>query len=287
MGTKVGLVCDSTADFPAGMDRVLGLHILPVHIVMSGRDYLHGVGISNAEILKGLKRKKDIYTKPFYPAECADLYERMLKRYDHLVSFHLSTHMSKCYKSAVAALNLLRPEDARRVTILDTECVSISMGLMVKRAVMHMRRGTHPRRLEQKLADDRRRLFMNFTVESLFWLKKGGRVSALAAFVGKILNVKPVIVLDKARLVPFEKHRGKKQALKRITLLADEFRQMSGGDFELWLAYAANLDEVIHMREKLAVLFNCGADHIKLVEIGATILVHGGPGCVALAMAPG
>ena len=67
MSERIGLICDSTADFPAGLEKELGLHILPVHIMVDGQDYPHGETISNREVLQALKKRRDVDTKPFYP----------------------------------------------------------------------------------------------------------------------------------------------------------------------------------------------------------------------------
>jgi len=135
MVSRIGFVCDSTADFPPGVAERLGLNILPVHIVVDGRDHLHGVSISNAEVLDNLKQKRQVFTKPFLPAECADLYERLLARHERIVSFHLSNSLSGNYNSACNALRLLADQDAARIKVIDMGAVSVSLGLAVKKAV--------------------------------------------------------------------------------------------------------------------------------------------------------
>lgn len=286
MKKKIGFVCDSTADFPPGLTEKLGLHIIPVHIVVDGKDHLHGVSIDNAGVIAALKKKRDVYTRPFLPGECAALYDSLLETYERIVSFHLSTHLSGCYQSAVSALNLMFEEDADRISVLDTGSVSATLGLAVMKSVERLRAPGAVPSLQQCLAPYRDGAFMIFTVEDLQWLKRGGRVSAFAAFVGGMLNIKPIITLEDARLVPREKHRGKKHALKRMVELAEEnFRRMQG-NCHLWIAYAGNLSEVMLTREKLAARIDRSVEEIKLVEIGATIAVHAGPGSVAISMVP-
>ena len=286
MKEKIGFVCDSTADFPPGMVEKLGLHVLPVHINVDGRDHLDGLSITNTEVIRALKKKRKVYTQPFLPGECADLYERLLQQYERVVSFHLSTHLSANYRSAVNAENLLFEEDAERLSVIDMGSVSATLGLAIKHAVETLRREGIPRNLDESMSSYRSGAAMWFTVENLHWLKEGGRVSALAAFVGGMLNIKPIIHLDDARLVPIEKHRGKKTALKRLVEMAEEeFRRMQGR-CEIWIAHADNLKEVMFLREELAARLNRLVDDIRLVELGATIAVHAGPGCAAISMVP-
>ncbi len=130
MNDRIGLVCDSTADFPDGLAESLGLHILPVHIMVDSEDHLQGQSIDNRDVLAALKRRSDVHTKPFYPHECADFFEKLLDYYDRGVSFHRSTELSGNDNSAIAALNLMFEEDARRVKFMDLQGVSVSLGLV-------------------------------------------------------------------------------------------------------------------------------------------------------------
>ena len=138
-----------------------------------------------------MQRKKDVSTKPFYPFECADFYEKLLGKYDKIVSFHLSTELSGCYKSAV-----------------------------------------------------------------------------------------------NAKLVPIERHRGKKPALKRLVTMAVEKNRQYKGNCSIWLAYAGNKEEALITRDKLAARTGRKAEEMQLAEVGATISVHAGPGSVCIAMSP-
>ncbi len=286
MAERIGLICDSTADFPAGLEKELGLHILPVHIKVDGQDFLHGQTISNREVIEALKQKRDVYTEPFYPHECADVFENLLDRYDRLVSFHLSTELSGNYNSALAALNLMFEDEARRIKVMDLRGVSVSLGLVVKKAVELLRADPSLDTLEARLQPYLRDLFMGFTVEDLVWLKKGGRVSAFAAFVGGMLDIKPIIRLENAKLIPKDRLRGKKPALKRLVDMAENQYRRLDGNCDIWVAYADNLEEAMTTREHLANRLSQPANGIPLAEVGATISVHTGPGAVCIAMSP-
>jgi len=286
MTQRIGLICDSTADFPAGLEKELGLHILPVHIVVDGQDYLHGRNISNKDVVEALKQKRDVFTKPFYPHECADVFEDLLERYDKVVSFHLSTELSGNYNSAVAALNLMFEDEARRIKVMDLRGVSVSLGLVVKKAVELLKEDDNLDTLDARLQPYLRDLFMGFTVEDLAWLKKGGRVSAFAAFVGGMLDIKPIIRLENAKLIPKDRMRGKKPALKRLVDMAESQYRKLDGNCDIWVAYADNLEEAMATRDHLANRLAKQAKDIYLAEVGATISVHTGPGAVCIAMSP-
>ena len=286
MTTNIGFVCDSTADFPDGMVQALNLHILPVHIFVDGKDHLHGIDIDNRQVLQQLKKHREVYTKPFFPVECADFFEDLLDRYDQIVSFHLSTHLSGNFQSATNARPLMFQEDADRVTVLDLGSVSISLAMLVQKAVALMQSDKNPATLKTRMAPYVKSAFLGFTVENLIWLKQGGRVSAFAAFVGRMLDIKPIINLQGAKLIPTERHRGKKPALKRLVEMAEEQYQRFKGDCDIWLAHAECLEEVTFTREKIAVRLAIPPQEIQIIEIGATISVHAGPGSICLAMLP-
>ena len=286
MGNRIGFVCDSTADFPRGLEKDLGLHILPVHIMVDGQDHLHGRTISNKDVVKALEQKRDVFTKPFYPHECADFFEALLEKYDQVVSFHLSTELSGNYNSAIAALNLMFEDEARRIKVMDLRGVSVSLGLVVKKAVELLRTDADLNTLDARLQPYLRELFMGFTVEDLAWLKKGGRVSAFAAFVGGMLDIKPIIRLENAQLVPKDRMRGKKPALKRLVDMAESQYRKLDGNCDIWVAYAGNLNEAMVTRERLAERLAYRPEDIYLAEVGATISVHTGPGAVCIAMSP-
>ena len=283
---NIGVICDSTADFPRGVAEALDLHILPVHIVVENRNYLHGIGIDNTRVIDHLKHNRTVFTTPFYPHECADLFERLLGTYERIVSLHLSTHLSGCYKSALAALRILPADQEKRVTVIDLKSVSVSLGQAVQAAVLLLRSGCSPDALADRLTPFIRYNFLAFTVQKLKWLRKGGRVSALAAFVGSMLDVKPIIQLKDGRLIPVERQRGKKAARQRLLDMALKHCRLLKGRADIWVAYADNLSEALRFSEKLAGLTGRPEESIKLVEIGATISVHTGPRAIGVAVAP-
>lgn len=286
MAKPVGIVVDSGADFPIGMIEKYGIHILPVHIFVDGKDHLHGIDISNTEVLDSMKNGSEVHTAPFYPSECADFYERLLSRYEKVVSFHLSTHLSDNYRCAKSSLNLMDEKDAERVYIFDLKSVSVSLGMIVKKAIQLIKDNCELSKLESFLKPYMKDVRMWFTVGDLIWLKRGGRVSSFQAFFGGMLDIKPIIGLEDARLVPMEKHRGKKPAMKRLVEIAEEANHQFEGRCDFSAVYTDNYDEVMVTRERLAARIGRNIEDIDFVQVGATASVHTGPGSLGLAMVP-
>lgn len=177
-------------------------------------------------------------------------------------------------------------KDAARVHILDLKNVAVSLSLVVKKAAELLRNGTSPAALEKKLEPYKKNAFLSFTVDNLVWLKKGGRVNAFDAFVGNMLDFKPIIELKEGRLVPVDRHRGKKPALKRLVSMTGEAYKQLDGKCDILMGYAGNLEEVMVTREKLAAAIGKPADSIPMAEAGATISVHTGPGSAFVSLVP-
>jgi len=285
MSEKIGIVIDSCGDYPKGIVEKLGLHVLPVHIVVDGKDHLHGVNISNKEVNRNLKRMRKVHTTPYFPGECADFYEKLLERYDRIVAFSISTHLSGCYRSATNCLNLLYEDEARRIKIFDLGGVSLSLAMVVIKAIQLIRK-YNTIDIEPYLERYIKEATMWATVDNLVWLKNGGRVSAFAAFVGGMLDIKPLISLEDAKLQPKEKHRGKITALRRIVELAEERYNELDGKANVWIGHCENLNEILRTREILAERIGLEPRKIPVVEVGATISVHTGPGSACVAMLP-
>lgn len=286
MTKKIALVCDSTADFPPGMVNQLGLNILPVHISLNGKDYLHGKSITNSDVINALRKKGKISTSPFFPFECTELYDLLLKDHDEVLSFHLSNEISGNYKSACSALKYMGEQESKRIHVFDLGSVGISLGLVVKKAIELLKKGVAPAQLPQQLEHYMKNVFLGFTVDSLTWLKKGGRVSAFDAFVGNMLDFKPIIQLENTRLVATGKHRGKKAATDKLLALAEETYNKFQGKCETWMAHSGNLDEVMLARERLAVLIGRPTESIPIAEAGATVSAHTGPGGTFIGILP-
>jgi DegV family protein with EDD domain len=178
----------------------------------------------------------------------------------------------------------LPANEADKIKLIDTGCVSISQGLFVKKAIDLIRRNSRFDHVESALIPQKKKCSMWFTVDDLHWLKRNGRVSALSAFMGSMLNIKPIIGLDNAQLVPIEKHRGKEKAIDRMIERAVESYATNGATGEIWIAHADELATAVSARDKIIGYLNISPAAIKIVEVGPTIAAHTGPGSTAIAV---
>ena len=286
MTERIGIVVDSTADFPPGMVEALGLHMVPIHIVIDGKDYLHGVSIGNEQVIEAMRAEREVHTSPPIPSEYADALEDLLTRYDRLISLHVSQELSNCYTSVQQAIKLMYDDAAERVLPIDTRTCTAGQALIVKRVAEMLQREVALDELLHELEFFKSNSSLYFTVDNLYWLKRAGRLNFFSSILGGMLDIKPVIGLRKGQLVPLTKHRGHDAALASIAEQAHEDYRRHRGECEIWIAHAAAEDKRDQLLTHLEREMPAAVDSIRTVEIGPTITAHAGPGCIALSVMP-
>jgi DegV family protein with EDD domain len=283
---KIGIVADSTADFPEHLAETMGIRIAPIHVYVDGENFLDGKSITKQEVVACLKKGSRVHTAPPTPHEYAEIFDDMLKTHDRVVSFHVSSQFSDCYKSAKNALNLLFDDQEEKVEIIDTGNVSGGQALIVAKAWELIEGGVAPGKLYKRLSPFIKNSPLCFTVDDLKWLKKGGRIGTLAAALGTLMNIKPVIGLVKAELKPVGRYKGKDQAILGMIRKAVEISQQIAGGYDIWVSHVDDPESGNFMRTSLSEQLKKPVDDIKMVEIGSTIAAHCGPGSCGWAILP-
>ena len=286
MAEKIGFVVDSTADFPLHVAEELKVKSAPIRVYVDGESFLDGVTISKKDVVECMKKGCNVHTAPPTPYEYAQLFDDMLQTCDRVISFHVSSHFSDCYKSAKNSLNLLFDDQGERVELIDTGSVSGGQALIVKKAREILNQGIAPDKLYKRLVPYMKNSPLCFTVEDLKWLKKGGRISSMAAIFGTLLNIKPVIGLIKAELKPVGRYKGKDQAILGMIKKAVEISRQIAGGYEIWVSHIEDQDSADFMRKNLSDQLKKPIEEIRLVEIGSTIAAHAGPGSCGWSIMP-
>jgi DegV family protein with EDD domain len=269
------------------MMEELQIRPAPIHVIVDGQNFLDGVSITKQQVIECMRKGSTIKTAPPSPHEYAELYDSMLKTYDRVVSFHVSSQFSDCYKSAKNALSLLYEDQEDRVEVIDTASVSGGQALIVKKGWELINQGIPIGKLYKRLVPFMKNSPLCFTVEDLKWLKKGGRIGTLSALIGTFLNIKPVIGLNKGELRPVGRYKGKDQAIDGMIRKAVEIIRQIGGPYEIWVSHIDDPDSAELMRKNLSGLLEIPSGNIRMVEIGSTIAAHAGPGSCGWAIMPG
>lgn len=216
------------------------------------------------------------------PADFVKVYEQIAEPGDSIISIHLSSQLSGTYQSAVLASDMVKGID---ITVIDTKLASIGVGFVAMAAAAKLQEGASNEEViavAEQVSKESRVLFV---VDTLKYLQKNGRIGKAQALVGNLLSIKPILTLVDGVVHPLEKARGKTKALKRISALAQEYKDSCGGrPMRLGVAHAACAEGATSLAAELEKELQPQETSVSL--IGPTIGVHVGPGTLAVLLHP-
>jgi DegV family protein with EDD domain len=283
--SRVALVTDSTAMLPSQVVAERDLHVVPLQIVIGARSYDEGVDpeATPETIAEALREWTPVSTSRPTPAVFLDAYEKAAAAgAESVLSIHLSGEMSGTFESAqLAARDASIP-----VRAVDTRQLGVATGFAVLAAADVLDEGGS---MEQAAAAATVRAASTtslFYVDTLEYLRRGGRIGAASALLGSALSVKPLLGIDDGRIVSREKVRTTTRALGRLEELA--VQAADGRQVDVAVAHLASSERALtladRLRERLAE--NLADREVVVGEVGAVIGAHVGPGMVAAVVAP-
>ena len=276
------LMTDSCCDMTDEMARQLELTVLPLSVIQDGKeyaDYLDHRELDPAVFYDRLRKGSMGSTSAANVAAFHSAMEPILEQGKDILCISFSSALSTTYQSAViAGQELEEAYPGSRVVVIDSKCASLGQGMLVYLAAREKAKGLS---IDQ-LADYVRRTIPHqchwFTVDDLHHLKRGGRVSAAAAVLGTMLQMKPVLhVDDEGRLIPVSKVRGRKAS---IQALADRMGELVEDPSVVFISHGDCLEEAEGLAELIRQRFHPQEIHINYV--GPVIGNHSGPGTMAL-----
>lgn len=226
---RTAIVTDSTAYIPAEERERLNIHMIPLSVNISGQLFAEEVDITASEFYDKVRGAKE-FPKTTQPpiGEFASLFEELAKEYDEVISIHLSSGISGTYQGAIQAGEMVEDID---VYAFDSEISCAVQGFYALRAAEMAAQGFSAKEILATLADMKQSIRAYFIVDDLAHLQRGGRLSSAAALIGGLLQVKPVLHFMDKVIVPFEKIRTRKKALKRAEeLLAEDVQKYEALD---------------------------------------------------------
>ena len=282
---KIAIVTDSNSGITQEEGRKLGISVLPMPFYINDVMYLEGITLTQEEFYEKLKNDEAISTSQPSPAEVCGLWDNLLKEYDEVVHIPMSSGLSASCETAMA---LARDYDGR-VQVVDNQRISVTQRQSVLDALALRETGRTAAEIREKLEEEKMESSIYITLETLKYLKKGGRITPAAAAIGTVLNLKPVLQIQGEKLDAYAKVRGKKQA-KKVMLKA--MREDWEGRFEkyvevgemcLQMAYTGNKEEAEEFKEEVQAVFP-GAD-IRMDPLSLSVACHIGHGALAVACA--
>jgi DegV family protein with EDD domain len=275
---SVAIVTDSTADLPPQLAASRSITVVPLTLNFEGQSLLDGVDIQPDEFYR---RLPSVTTHPTTsqpsPGRFADAYTSLLADHDTIVSIHISEKLSGTYASARQAADMTDP---KRIRVVDSELVSMSLGLITLVASAMAAAGAEAETIEAKVLEMRSHIQTYFSVATLEFLRRGGRIGRASALLGSVLQVKPVLCIRDGLVTPLERVRTFDRALTRIVELARETDRGHGVCVIVGHANAASDAERIG-RELEPI-----AETLMIQPLGPVVGAHAGPGVVGVGCYP-
>ncbi len=281
----VGVVTDSTASLPPELARDRGITVVPLQVVIGGAVHDEGVagGVDPEDLAEALRQWTPVSTSRPNPDALLEVYEKLAADgAEAIVSVHLSSELSGTYESAQLA--------ARRspvpVVTVDSRQVGMGTGYAALAAADAVRSGATAQEAAEAARHRAAATTSLFYVDTLEYLRRGGRMGAAAALIGSALAVKPILKVVEGRVGSFEKVRTSGKALQRLEELAVEAAGASAVDVAV--AHLAAGERGQQLADRLAerLADQLEGREVSLGEIGAVLGAHVGPGMVAVTVAP-
>lgn len=279
---SVAIVTDSTAYLPSSVVDAHGIHVVPLHVVIGGTELSEGVDVTTAEVAAALRAFRPVSTSRPSPQSFLDAYEQAAGRgVEAIVSIHISADMSSTVESA----HLAAQQSPVPVTVVDSRSLGMAMGYAVVTAAEAAARGASPDDVAAQALSRCEASTVVFYVDTLEHLRRGGRIGSASAFLGSALAIKPILGLVDGRIGPLEKVRTSARALARLEERAVTAAERGHGDVDIAVHHldsAARAEDLARrLRERVPA-----AHQVEVVELGAVVGVHVGPGTLAVAVSP-
>lgn len=274
---KTRIIVDSTSDLTPEIRAQV--YTVPLTVHFGDEEYIDGVTIDHKTFYEKLI-ETDVHpsTSQATPTAFEEEYEKAKLAGESAVVITLSSTLSGTYQSAVIAA-----EEYGNIYVVDGGSVAIGGGILVERALQLLEEGYSAKELAAKLEEEKEKILVVALVDTLEYLKKGGRVSKTVAFAGAVLNIKPVLSVTSGQIQMLGKARGSRQG---NNLLVQEIEKAGGVDFSkpVLLGYTGLSDMLLKKYiEDSRALWEGNLEEVRYTSIGSVIGTHVGPGAVAVA----
>ncbi len=278
--SNIKIICETMNDLPDGLlEKYSDIEILPVTIVFEGKEYRAGVDMSTDEFYKMLRSSESMpSTSQVTYATFKEVFEKHLKDGKKVLYMAGSSAASGTYQSAMIAKNDIESDD---IYIFDTYGVCIAGGLLIEQAAKMVSEGLDIEDIVKKLEEYKQKVHVYFSVDTLDYLQKGGRISGTKAAIGTLLNIKPILKIEDGLVKQKGQVRGSK---KIIPTLMNEIKKEVGEDLsnkDIYVGYGDDLDLKDQFIEK--VKKELSPRNIYTFQIGSCVACHSGPNVIGIA----
>jgi DegV family protein with EDD domain len=280
--SKVAIVTDSTSNLPIEVTRNLPIFTLPLQVIWGGETYRDGVDISSDQFYERLKTDKVLpTTSQPSPAAFRDQYVKLMEEGYDILTITITSKLSGTFDSAFQAKTML---PGSRIELVDSQTTSLALGLHVLRVAQMAAQGATLKEVKEtaELARDHCGVF--FVLNTLEYLHRGGRIGGAAAFVGTMLNLKPILEIRNGRVEAMERVRTSAKAIDRLLDLFEERVRKDKCQMSVATMYADTPREAEGLLGRAKARFGPGDVKEDFIgRVGPVLGVHTGPGALGIA----
>ncbi len=279
---KVAVVTDSNSGITQAQAKEMGVYVLPMPFMIDGTEYLEDINLTQKEFYEHLSGDHDVSTSQPSPETILNLWEKLLEEYDAVVHIPMSSGLSSSCQTA----KMLADDFDGKVQVADNHRISVTQRRSVQDALDMAAAGMDAEAICKKLEDTGLDSTIYVTVDTLKYLKKGGRITPAAAALGTLLRLKPVLTIQGEKLDAFAKARTMKQArsmmITAITRdLETRFGDVTGEKTYIDVAHIDNDEMAQELAAELRELFSETEVHVDPLSL--SVACHIGPGALAIA----
>lgn len=277
------IVTDSTADLPDDYLKENDLGCMDLSYIVDGETYGNGRELDWKEFYSLMRSGKMPSTSQINPEEAKAGFEEFIKKDKEILYLAFSSGLSGSYNSVrMAAEEVMEEHPDCKIIVIDTLCASLGEGLMVHKAVTLRKQGKSLEETAQWVREHIQNLVHVFTVDDLFHLHRGGRVSKATAVLGTLASIKPKLHVDAGgHLIVIGKVRGRKKSLNALVEYMDEkMGSYRNSNDIVFISHGDAMEDAEYVRDLIKDKF--GIQNFMIRHIGPTIGTHSGPGTIAL-----
>ena len=280
---KVAVITDSNSGITQNQAGEYGIYVLPMPFYIDEKLYFEDITLTQEEFYKRLGEGVDIKTSQPAPGDVMDLWNKVLKEYDEIVHIPMSSGLSSSCETA----HMLAEDFDGKVQVVNNQRISVTQKQSVLEAKKMAEQGMGAAEIKSILQEHKMESSIFITVDTLKYLKQGGRITPAAAAIGSVLNIKPVLQIKGEKLDAFTKARGMKLAKKKMLEAVDkELNEMFGPsvekeDVNIQAAYTGSREEAALWAEEIKGRFP--GHHFEMDPLSLSIACHIGYGALAIA----
>lgn len=282
---NVAIVTDSNSGISQTEGKEFGIYVIPMPFLVDGKLYFEDVDMNKEQFYHFLENDADLSTSQPSPGDVMDLWDKLLKEYDEIVHIPMSSGLSA---SCSTAMGLARDYDGK-VQVVDNQRISVTMQQSVMDAKHLAAAGKSAAQIKEILEKEALESSIYLMVDTLKYLKKGGRITPAAALLGSALNLKPILQIQGDKLDAYKKVRGVKAAKKNMleAMKKDVEGRFSDyatkGQLKLHVAYTTDEETAKQWKEEVQNMFPDIAI-TRMDPLSFSVTCHTGPGVLAIAV---